>query len=107
MFKGTVLSLILMCGMAHAEQVVELENKSYWICKNQKQVRTIRVEIRDGTCHTYYSKMGEEKSVGSGRNVESCENFLNNIKTNLEKSSWACRDISTTRITASAPEKSQ
>lgn len=94
--------------LGSAEQTVEVENKAYWICKSNKDVRTIRVHVgNDGVCSTYYSKQGSEKVVGSGRNHESCQNFLNNIKTNLEKSNWACRDISTTRITASTEEKSQ
>ncbi len=105
MFKAFALTFFL-ASMASAEQTVEVENKSYWICKNQKQVRTIRVHVdQAGICSTYYSKQGEEKVVGSGRNHDSCQNFLNNIKTNLEKSSWTCRDISASRITASVEEK--
>ncbi len=105
-----IRSLLLLALFAPifsaAEQTVEVENKSYWMCKNQKDVRTIRVHVKgDGMCSTYYSKQGAEKIVGSGRNQESCHNFLNNIKTNLEKSNWACRDISSTRITASTEEK--
>lgn len=87
-----------------AEQVVDVANKAYWLCKNLKQVRTIRISVNEGVCTTYYSKDGAEKSVGSGKNQESCSNFLNNIKTNLEKSNWNCRDISATRITASVEE---
>lgn len=89
-----------------AQETVEVENKSYWICKHQKEVRTIRVHVgTGGMCSTYYSKLGTEKVVGSGRNQESCHGFLNNIKGNLEKSNWSCRDISSTRITASTEEK--
>lgn len=99
MIKGIAVAMVLAPLLAMAEQAVEVENKSYWICKNQKQVRTIRVHVKDGVCSTYYSKNGEEKVVGSGRNVGSCENFLANIKGNLEKSNWTCRDISSTRIT--------
>lgn len=107
MIKAFALASILVPLLASADQLVEVENQSYWICKNQKQVRTMRVHIdKSGICSTYYSKQGEEKVVGSGRNHESCQNFLNNIKTNLEKSSWTCRDISATRITASVEEKS-
>ena len=84
-----------------AESTEEVENKAYWLCKNRKEVRTIRVQVENAVCTTFYSKLGSEKSVGSGKNQESCVNFLNNIKTNLEKSNWNCRDISATRITAS------
>lgn len=97
---------VLLCAgsvgtLAQAE--VELENKAYWLCKNQKEVRTIRVHISNqGICSTLYSKQGTEKVVGSGKNHDSCMSFMNNIRTNLEKSNWSCRDISTTRITASS-----
>jgi len=104
--RGLLFILFLTPALSVAEQTVEVENKAYWMCKSNKDVRTIRVHVgANGVCTTYYSKQGAEKSVGSGRNQESCANFLNNIKTNLEKSNWACRDISSTRITASAEEK--
>lgn len=97
--------IALICGAAatvYAEQVVEVQNKAYWLCKNKKEARTIRVQVdKANICTTYYSKQGTEKSVGSGKSHASCMSFLENIKTNLEKSNWACRDISATRITAS------
>ncbi len=106
MFKGICVAILFAPFFALAQQTVEVENKAYWICKSAKEVRTIRVFMKpDGSCSTFYSKAGEEKTVGSGRNQESCHNFLNNIKTNLEKSNWACRDISATRITASTGEE--
>jgi hypothetical protein len=95
------LTLALASISALAEGASETENKLYYICKNQKEVRTMRVHIEtNGTCVTYYSKQGAEKNVGSGKNHESCEHFLDNIKTNLEKSNWNCRDISSTKITS-------
>lgn len=99
-----ILLVILLFGspFLHADQVVEIQNKAYWLCKNRKQVRTIRVHVSDsGYCSTYYAKEGSEKSVGSGKNQETCINFLNNIRTNLEKSNWTCRDISASAMTAS------
>lgn len=98
--------LVLLCaGSAGAwaqADSVEVENKAYWLCKNHKEVRTIRIQIStQGVCSTFYSKQGAEKVVGSGKNHDSCFNFLNSIKGNLEKANWNCRDISATRITAS------
>jgi hypothetical protein len=95
---SAVLAGSVLCT---AESIVEVENKSYWMCKNRKEVRTIRVQVDGAACITFYSKLGSEKNVGSGKNQESCVSFLNNIKSNLEKSNWNCRDISATRITAS------
>lgn len=99
-----ILVLMAPCWVWASD--AELENKSYWLCKNKKEVRTIRVHIAgNGVCSTYYSKAGTEKVVGSGKNHDSCQNFLENIKGNLEKSNWSCRDISSTRITASTSEE--
>jgi hypothetical protein len=104
MMRRAFFILALMIGFSAAadEHAKEIDNKAYWMCKSKKKVRTIRVQITDdGICQTFYSREGEEKIVGSGKNHESCLNFLNNIKTNLEKSNWTCRDITDTKITAS------
>lgn len=100
--KSILVTVLALIGAgACAEGVSEVSNKLYYICKNQKEVRTMRVQIEtSGLCVTYYSKQGTEKNVGSGKNHDSCANFLNNIKTNLEKSNWNCRDISSTKITS-------
>jgi hypothetical protein len=108
MIRIFVVSILLACSFARADQIVEVESKAYWLCKSRKQVRTIRVVVdNSGICTTMYEKEGSEKSVGSGRNHESCFNFLNNIKTNLEKSNWTCRDISSSRMTASMASDSE
>jgi hypothetical protein len=104
LIRGILLAILALPFVASAEDTVEVQNKSYWMCKSKREVRTIRVFVKDGVCTTFYSKLGAEKAVGSGRNQDSCQNFLNNIKTNLEKSDWACRDISSTRISASASD---
>src|SRR4051812_43711588 len=86
-FHSTILIAGLACSASvFAQSTVEVENKAYWLCKNRKEVRTIRVQIDGAICTTFYSKLGAEKNVGSGKNHDSCVNFLNNIKTNLEKS---------------------
>ena len=98
MAKHLSILMLLLCSLAQAD---DQANKAYWLCKSKKQVRTIRVHVdQGGICSTVYSKEGAEKVVGSGKNHESCLNFLNNIKTNLEKSNWTCRDISSARVTA-------
>lgn len=102
LMKRLLFILILAVGYtAAAAGTQEVDNKAYFLCKRKKQVRTIRVHINhDGICGTFYSKDGDEKMVGSGKAEQSCMNWLNNIKTNLEKSNWTCRDISDTKITA-------
>lgn len=105
LLKITLNFLILATATVSTAAIAddEIANKVYLICKNKKEVRTMRVQVGgDGLCRAYYAKVGVEKSVGSGRNVESCVGFVNGIKTNLEKSDWNCRDISDTKITAAA-----
>lgn len=86
---------------ASADDSSTSSEKAYWLCKLRKEVRTIRVHIdQNNICSTMYSKLGEEKVVGSGKHHESCMNFMNSIKSNLEKSNWTCRDISDTKITS-------
>lgn len=94
-FSGLAISTVVTA------EVADVKNLAYWLCKNKAEVRTIRVHQDGALCSTLYTKLGSEKSVGSGKSPESCLNFLNNIKTNLEKSNWDCRDISSARMTAS------
>jgi hypothetical protein len=102
-FTALLIVLFLSPCLFAADQATEVDNKAYWLCKHRKEVRTIRVQIDDkGICSTFYSKAGDEKRVGSGKNHDSCFNFLNSIKANLEKSNWNCRDIADTKITATA-----
>ena len=101
--KSLISILIISCGFAGAIASADeaTAEKAYWLCKNHKQVRTIRVHIDEkNVCSTFYTKEGSEKVVGSGKNHESCFNFLTSIKGNLEKSSWNCRDISDTKISS-------
>jgi len=77
----------------------ETKPSAYAICKNGSQVRTIRVEVdAQNVCHTIYSKAGVEKSMGSGKNKESCLQFMNNIRANIEKSGWKCRDVESATV---------
>jgi hypothetical protein len=97
---GRILSVLIILVSFSAFAADEAD-KAYWLCKHRKEVRTIRVHINtQNICSTFYSKLGEEKIVGSGKNHESCMNFMLSIKSNLEKSNWTCRDISDTKITS-------
>jgi hypothetical protein len=71
----------------------ETKTTSYFICKSKGSVRTVRVELDEqGVCHTFYSKNGIDKAIGSGRNKESCQHFSDNVIRNLENSGWKCRE---------------
>ncbi len=73
----------------------------YILCRNKKIVRTLRAnapEKEGGNCTAIYTKNGADKEMGSGRSYNSCVNIITNIKTNLEKAGWTCKDISSSKI---------
>jgi hypothetical protein len=64
----------------------------YVICKNQKTVRTLRIDKVAGKCQTVYTKNGQDQVIGSGMNPSSCKKFLEDVSENLTKSGWKCRE---------------
>ena len=64
------------------------------MCKNKKIVRTLRIlnMEKEGKCITLYTKAGTDKIVGSGRSLSTCTTVAANIKTNLEKAAWKCKE---------------
>ena len=81
-----------------------IEPDQYVLCKNRGIVRTIRVErTNQGGCQAKYTKAGVDRVIGYGRQKNSCEKFLNNVKKNLLDASWSCREVSDAKITAEGP----
>lgn len=75
---------------------------TYVICKNASVVRTVRVHKKNnGGCETTYTKDGVDQNVGSSWTVDRCVKVLGNIRTNLEKANWKCKDISEARVSSS------
>lgn len=73
---------------------INAETVGYIICKSKGNVRTIRNDVdTQGVCHTSYSKDGRGKEQGMAKSRESCDKVLNNIRDNLIKSNWKCRDV--------------
>ncbi len=62
------------------------------MCKNKKTVRTIRVVQNENRCVTMYSKGGIDKVVGAGKFGSTCDTVLRNIKMNLERAAWTCKE---------------
>ncbi|MGE0634787.1 MAG: hypothetical protein AB7O96_20415 [Pseudobdellovibrionaceae bacterium] len=72
---------------------------AYVLCRNEKTVRTIRVNQAKGDgCVTLYTKAGVDSQVGQARNFNSCRQVLDKIRQNLENHSWACKDVSNASI---------
>lgn len=62
------------------------------ICKNQKVVRTLRVQKGNGKCETLYTKNGQDQVIASGINANSCKKYLTDVQGNLIKAGWKCRE---------------
>lgn len=67
--------------------------------KGENWIRIIRTKIlkekkqkTDKKCQTIYTKKGQDKIVGSGKYYETCDQFLKNIKKNLENVNWTCKE---------------
>lgn len=73
------------------------EVDSLVLCKNNKTVRTLRVEREDDRCHAIYTKQGVDSVIGSGQNTASCEDFVQGVRKNLEEARWSCREAKEAR----------
>lgn len=102
----TLFIFFTLFELAFGEE--EKKNKQSGIlCQknNSRVVRTVRVNILDSdrkredrNCETIYTKNGKDETIGSGKYKETCYKFLQNIKENLEKGNWTCRDISQAKM---------
>lgn len=68
---------------------------SYVLCRNQKDVRTIRIEKNKSSNSwvAYYTKLGIDKEVARAQTLDSCTKVVENIKENLTKANWKCKDF--------------
>jgi len=75
---------------------------TYLICKNKAVVRTLRVSKKqNGGCMATYTKDGVDQVVGNSWTIERCAKVIGNIRENLEKANWKCKDISEARVSSS------
>lgn len=97
----TVLFLFSTSAFATQAQV----DDNLILCKNQRLVRTLRVDFDNSNkCMAIYNKNGEDKVIGSGQNPQSCLQFVNNVRDNLEGASWNCREVKDSRTSMVKPE---
>lgn len=98
------LSFMFVASMASiAAAGTDQKAMAFVLCKNQKDVRTIRVlpENKDN-CTVTYSKGGVEEVVGSNRSMQTCKSILKSVRENLESSKqWNCRSVETASVTTS------
>ena len=91
-------------AFAAVEPAKSESSSNYFLCKNRKIVRTIRIEndLEDNKCVALYTKAGIDKEVGRAQNVSTCMKVVENIKGNLEAANWKCRELGQVRITSSS-----
>lgn len=92
-FVFTHLQLAMAVAIAEEKTTTGALEKSYVICKNQKIVRTLRVEVIAGRCQAVYTKNGKDQIIGSGMNTQSCLKYAQNVRDTLIKNNWKCRDV--------------
>ncbi len=69
------------------------------ICRNKKEVRTLRVEKDPaGKCSTIYTKLGRDQNIGLATNESSCTEILQKVRVNLEAADWKCREVKESRV---------
>lgn len=105
-----IVILTLMTTTVALAAVARAEDPStYVMCRNQKTVRTIRIEnmkTADSACVTKYTKAGVDYEVGRAIQLNSCVRVMENIRTNLEKANWKCKTVGEATMTStSEPEK--
>jgi hypothetical protein len=103
MRKLFTIGLLFFLIPAIGSTAMVKENLDQFVmCRLGKTIRTIRVGKNSEAegCVTTYTKNGQDREVGSGRNWQSCTDILENIKTNLENASWKCREIEKASISS-------
>jgi hypothetical protein len=96
-----VISLILsIASFAVGPTATAEDQPNFVLCRNQKTVRTVRIDKVGDLYVTKYTQHGVDKEVGRGRNRGSSLKIMENIKINLEKSNWKCKELSNVSFTS-------
>lgn len=95
--KKAMLIATALVTLGTSSAFAGLEN-SLVLCRNQKTVRTLRVEMgEDQKCRAIYTKQGVDETIGSGQLTSSCEEYILNVRKNLEEAKWNCREVKEAR----------
>jgi len=100
---AVVLLMFVVSVVARASQDQKAE--AFVLCKNKKDVRTIRIlpdQQKQDNCMITYSKGSSEEVVGSNRSASSCKTILHSIQHTLETSHWSCRNVQSAMVTTGA-----
>lgn len=80
------------CMISSLASARSIATENFVVCKAKGVVRTVHIRSTADGCKTYYSKNGLEAQIGAAKNFKSCIGFLENIKSNLIKADWNCKD---------------
>lgn len=101
--QGTVLQTlrlwVFLFSLMMAMQVQALPIEGYWLCRRAPDVRTLRIESKDGSCVSWYTKDGLDEKVAESKEGQLCYDVVDRIKETLLAAGWKCKDISRSRIT--------
>ncbi len=93
-YFSVIISLFIFVLPFSSFSAIEVKPAEYILCKHSKMVRTIHIVTEDGkTCATMYTKRGVPRIVGTGKSLNGCQSFVQNIKGNLEGANWNCRRV--------------
>jgi hypothetical protein len=98
--KLIILLTMLVAGLADDVIAFADDKPAFVLCRNQKNVRTVRVDKVGDIYVTTYTRLGIDKEVGRGRIYGSCLKIMDNIKVNLEKSNWKCKELNNVSFTS-------
>lgn len=86
--------MLLLCRVLMVSSLATLGMASTIICKNDKSVRSLRIDkTDDGGCRAVYTKLGVDQIVGSNMRENRCDSLLEGIRKTLEASVWKCREV--------------
>lgn len=91
LFSATII-VLFFSPLAHAEV-----GEALVLCKNNKSVRTLRVEQDEQKCRAIYTKQGVDEVIGTSQSVNACTEFVTNVRKNLEDAKWSCREVKEAR----------
>ena len=96
--KALVSGMIAVLFFSSFAQANNSVGDSLVLCKYNKTVRTLRVEIgEDKMCRAIYTKQGVDETIGSGQYLNSCVEYISNVRKNLEEAKWNCREVKEAR----------
>ncbi|MGZ3774705.1 MAG: hypothetical protein ACXVCY_10335 [Pseudobdellovibrionaceae bacterium] len=72
---------------------------SFILCKNNKSVRTLRVEMNnEGKCQAVYTKQGVDEIIGVAQDKNACFEIISNVRKKIEEKKWVCREVKDARV---------